>query len=45
MTGTLTNPGIGSIDPDDPILRYVDLSTVHVAEAQEARAAGLGRGP
>ncbi len=35
MTGTLTNPGIGVLDPADPILRYVDLSTVHVAEAQE----------
>jgi hypothetical protein len=34
VTGTLTNPGIGSLDPDDPILRYVDLSTVHVAEAR-----------
>ncbi len=35
LTGTLTNPGIGSLDPSDPILRYVDLSTVHIAEAQE----------
>ena len=35
VTGTLTNPGIGSLDPDDPILRYVDLSTVHVAEAKK----------
>jgi hypothetical protein len=34
VNGTLTNPGIGSLDPDDPILRYVDLSTVHVAEAR-----------
>jgi len=34
VSGTLTNPGIGSLDPDDPILRYVDLSTVHVAEAK-----------
>jgi hypothetical protein len=34
VTGTLTNPGIGSLDPDDPILRYVDLSTVHIAEAK-----------
>ena len=30
-TGTLTNPGIGSLDPDEPILRYVDLSTTHIA--------------
>jgi hypothetical protein len=35
VTGTLTNPGIGRIDPSDPILRYVDLTTVHVGEAQE----------
>ncbi len=35
VTGTLTNPGIGSIDASDPILRYVDLSTVHVGEAQK----------
>ena len=34
VSGTLTNPGIGSLDPADPILRYVDLSTVHVAEAK-----------
>jgi hypothetical protein len=31
--GTLQNPGIGTIDPSDPVLRYVDLSTVHVGEA------------
>jgi von Willebrand factor type A domain/Aerotolerance regulator N-terminal len=35
VTGTLTDPGIGTLDPADPILRYVDLSTVHVGEAQE----------
>ena len=35
VTGTLTNPGIGTLDPADPILRYVDLSTVHVGEAQK----------
>ena len=28
-----TNPGIGSLDPDEPILRYVDLSTTHIAAA------------
>jgi Ca-activated chloride channel homolog len=38
VSGTLTNPGIGSLDPDDPILRYVDLSTVHVAEAKRLDA-------
>jgi len=33
VTGTLANPGIGSLDPDEPILRYVDLSTTHIASA------------
>lgn len=33
VTGSLTQPGIGSPDPDEPLLRYVDLSTVHIAEA------------
>jgi Ca-activated chloride channel family protein len=33
--GVLTNPGIGTLDPSDPLLRYVDLSTTHVAEAQK----------
>ena len=31
--GKLVEPGIGSLDPAEPILRYVDLSTTHVAEA------------
>ena len=33
VAGTITNPGIGSLSPDEPILRYVDLSTTHIAEA------------
>jgi Ca-activated chloride channel family protein len=32
---TLKNPGIGSLDPAEPILHYVDLSTTHIAEAQK----------
>ena len=40
-----TNPGIGSLDPDEPILRYVDLSTTHIAEAAQLDAARRGRGP
>jgi len=32
--GVLTTPGIGSLDPEEPILRYVDLSTTHIAEAR-----------
>ena len=34
VSGLLTNPGIGSLDPEEPILRYVDLSTTHIAEAR-----------
>jgi Ca-activated chloride channel family protein len=37
VTGTLENPGIGTLSPDEPILRYVDLSTTHIAEAQRLR--------
>lgn len=33
VAGTLRNPGIATLDPDEPILRYVDLSTTHIAEA------------
>ncbi len=35
VSGTLTNPGIGRLDTSDPVLRYVDLSTVHIGEAQK----------
>jgi Ca-activated chloride channel family protein len=35
VAGTLKDPGIGSVDPDEPILRYVDLSTTHIAEAKK----------
>ena len=31
----LKNPGIGTLGTDEPILRYVDLSTTHIAAAQE----------
>jgi Ca-activated chloride channel family protein len=33
VTGTLRDPGIGTLSPDEPVLRYVDLSTTHIAEA------------
>jgi Ca-activated chloride channel family protein len=33
VSGTLENPGIATLDPDEPILRFVDLSTTHIAEA------------
>ncbi len=35
VTGTLKDPGIGSLDPAEPILRYVDLSTTHISAAQQ----------
>jgi hypothetical protein len=33
VVGSLKDPGIGSIDPDEPVLRYVDLSTTHIGSA------------
>src|SRR6266542_633231 len=35
VSGTLTSPGIATLDQDEPVLRYVDLSTTHIAEAQK----------
>ncbi len=35
VTGTLKDPGIGSLDPAEPVLRYVDLSTTHISSAQK----------
>jgi Ca-activated chloride channel family protein len=35
VVGTLEDPGIGSLSPDEPILRYVDLTTTHISEAVE----------
>jgi hypothetical protein len=32
VNGILTNPGIGRLNPDEPILSFVDLSTLHIAE-------------
>jgi hypothetical protein len=34
VTGRLVDPGVASLDPAEPILRYVDLSTLHVSEAR-----------
>lgn len=34
VVGTLKNPGIATLGTDEPILRYVDLTTTHVAEAK-----------
>ena len=35
VVGTLTNPAIATLGTDEPILRYVDLSTTHIAEARQ----------
>jgi hypothetical protein len=35
VTGRLREPGIGALDPEEPVLRYVDLSTTHIAEARQ----------
>ena len=35
VTGNLRDPGIGAVSPDEPILRYVDLSTTHIATAKK----------
>ena len=33
VVGTLTDPGIGTPSTDEPILKYIDLSTVHIGKA------------
>ena len=33
VTGTLEDPALGRPTPDEPLLRYVDLTTLHVAQA------------
>jgi hypothetical protein len=35
VVGTLKNPGIAALGTDEPILKYVDLSTTHIAEAKQ----------
>jgi len=35
VKGNLKEPGIGALSPDEPILRYVDLSTTHIATAKK----------
>lgn len=43
VNGTLRNPGIGTLDPAEPVLRYVDLSTTHIAEAVRLATPGWAR--
>jgi hypothetical protein len=33
VVGTLTDPGIGTLSVDEPILKFVDLSSVHIGKA------------
>jgi Ca-activated chloride channel family protein len=33
VSGSFTDPAIGSLDPAEPILRYVDLTTTHIGQA------------
>jgi hypothetical protein len=35
VDGNLKEPGIGTLSPDEPILRYVDLSTTHIAGSKK----------
>ena len=35
VSGSLQDPGFGTLSPDEPILRYVDLSSVHVGKASK----------
>jgi Ca-activated chloride channel homolog len=43
VTGKLSSPGIGTLDPDEPVLRFVDLSTTHIAEASRLDAPDWAR--
>ena len=33
VSGTLSDPGFGTLPPDEPILKFVDLTSVHVGKA------------
>jgi hypothetical protein len=33
VTGSLSDPGIATLSPDEPILKFVDLSSVHIGRA------------
>jgi hypothetical protein len=38
VSGTLEAPAVGAVPPDEPLLRNVDLSRLHVAEAKRMEA-------
>ena len=35
VIGTLQDPGIATLSPDEPILKFVDLSAVHIGKARK----------
>jgi von Willebrand factor type A domain/Aerotolerance regulator N-terminal len=43
VSGALKDPGIGTLDPDEPVLRYVDLSTTHISAATKLAAPAWAR--
>jgi len=43
LSGTLQYPAIGQVDVNDPLLRFVDLSAVHIAVAQHIIAPSWAR--
>ena len=43
VAGTLKDPAIGALSPDEPILRYVDLTTTHISQAQALTAPDWAR--
>jgi Ca-activated chloride channel homolog len=43
VSGTLKDPGIGTLDPEEPVLRYVDLSTTHISAATKLAAPAWAR--
>ena len=43
VIGTLTDPGIATLPTDDPILKHVDLSSVHIGKAAKLALPGWAR--
>jgi Ca-activated chloride channel family protein len=43
VAGTLTDPGIGTPSTDEPIIKFVDLSSVHVGKATKLLQPGWAR--
>jgi hypothetical protein len=43
VSGTISYPSIGQVDVNDPLLRFVDLSRVNIAQAQRITAPSWAR--